>query len=582
MARMHTRRKGKSCSKRPMISENPAWVPVPNVKLATGKTITQIMEEKGVAGSLPEDLANLMRRAIDLNVHLRDNRGDVSNKRGLNMIEAKIRRLERYYKRNGVLPADWKLQEERCPSRRLEVQSQQRGTHAQVSPMEDKVPSKLLTTLSKAADIVRGHDFIQVFSHYDADGVSSAAILAKTLLRAGKEFRVTLFTTLNDYNMDVIRNTKADCIIISDLGASYIDQLDEMDCDIVVLDHHTIISEAKRVCYANPHLYGIDGMTSGCGATMCLLFSVTMDENNWDLVQIAFAGIAGDRQHINGLSGLNTYLLEEGTKRGYIERMQGSLIPAGDLQTELFLVTDPYIRGVSGSVEGVAKLMSDAGIPNGKTFMDLTEEERRRLSSLIAIKLTEQGVQLSSMNEIARDRYYLTGMKMDAEYLSAILNNCGRSGIGGIGIAAGMGDERCINEGAKQNQESAKLVVESMVDLDRRGLTQMEHIQWFDSTDSGFTGMLCGIAMQSIGDHSKPTIGMNKSNDPVNLSSRGMWCQLDRGVDLAKAMREACASVGGQGGGHKIAAGGSVPLDRVDEFLQNLDRIIGEQISSAM
>ena len=140
MARMHTRRKGVSCSKRPMVSENPAWVPlnateieeivvklakdgiistkiglilrdqygVPDVRLATGKTITKIMEEKGVAPSLPEDLSNLMRRAIDLNVHLRDNRGDVSNKRGLNMIEAKIRRLERYYKRNGVLPADWK------------------------------------------------------------------------------------------------------------------------------------------------------------------------------------------------------------------------------------------------------------------------------------------------------------------------------------------------------------------------------------------------------------------------------------------------------------------------------------------
>ena len=150
MARMHTRRKGKSCSKRPMISENPAWVPlnateiediivklakdgvisakiglvlrdqygvpnvlrdqygVPNVKLATGKTVTQIMNEKGVAPSLPEDLSNLMRRAISLNVHLKDNRGDVSNKRGLNMIEAKIRRLERYYKRNGILPRDWK------------------------------------------------------------------------------------------------------------------------------------------------------------------------------------------------------------------------------------------------------------------------------------------------------------------------------------------------------------------------------------------------------------------------------------------------------------------------------------------
>ena len=140
MARMHARRKGKSCSKRPLITENPAWVAqsateiediivkmakdgnnsakiglvlrdqygVPDVTLATGKTITAIMKEKGVAPALPEDLANLMRRAIDLNVHLKENRGDISNRRGLMLIEAKIRRLERYYKANNVLPADWK------------------------------------------------------------------------------------------------------------------------------------------------------------------------------------------------------------------------------------------------------------------------------------------------------------------------------------------------------------------------------------------------------------------------------------------------------------------------------------------
>ena len=123
-----------------MISENPAWVPlnateiedlivkfakdslisariglilrdqygVPDVKLATGKTITEIMKEKGVAPALPEDISSLMRRAISLNVHVRENRGDVSNRRGLQLIESKIRRLERYYKDNGVLPQDWK------------------------------------------------------------------------------------------------------------------------------------------------------------------------------------------------------------------------------------------------------------------------------------------------------------------------------------------------------------------------------------------------------------------------------------------------------------------------------------------
>ena len=446
--------------------------------------------------------------------------------------------------------------------------------------METTVPTKLLTTLSQAADIVRSHDFIQVFSHYDADGVSSAAIIANALLRAGKEFRVTLFTTLNDFNMGIISRTKADCMIISDLGASYIDQLDELDSEIVVLDHHTVISEAKKVCYANPHLYGIDGMTSGCGATMSLLFAITLDEGNWDLVQLAFAGIAGDRQHINGLSGLNTYLLEQGMERGFIEEVPGSLIPAGDLMTELFLVTDPYIRGVSGNAEGVSKILEDAGIKHGKSFMDLTEEEKRKLSSLIAVKLTEQGVQLSSMNEVARDRYFLKGMNMDAEVLSSILNGCGRSGVGGMGIAAGMGDKRAMELGAELTRESARLVVENMVALDEKGLNQRKYFQWFDSTDSGFTGMLCGIAMQSIGDSDKPTIGLNQSNDPVNISSRGMWGQLEKGIDLSVAMREACAAVGGSGGGHRIASGGSVPADKVEEFLDILDGIFERQLTS--
>jgi len=446
--------------------------------------------------------------------------------------------------------------------------------------METEVPSKLLTTLSHAADIVRGHDFIQVYSHYDADGVSAASIIAQTLLREGKEFRVTLFTTLNDYNMDLIRATKAECIIITDLGASYIDQLDAMKNDIVVLDHHTIIAEAQRVCYANPHLYGIDGMTSGCGATMALLFSVTMRESNWDLVQVAMAGIAGDRQHINGLSGLNTYLLAEGKKRGFIEEMPGSLIPAGKLDTGLFLSTDPYIRGVSGDEAGVAKLLDDAGIDLSKSYMELTEEEKRKLSSLIAIKLTQQGMLEQSMNEIARTRYYLTGFKMDAEYLSSVLNSCGRSGFGGMGVSAGMGDMKAIEMGAELMHTSDKDVVANMVELDKKGLNQRKHFQWFDSTDSGFTGMLCGISMQCIGNPDKPTIGMNQSKDPVNISSRGMWVQLDRGINLAVAMREACASVGGEGGGHKIAAGGSIPADMVEQFLEKLDSILEEQLKN--
>ncbi|MEE8183398.1 MAG: 30S ribosomal protein S15 [Thermoplasmata archaeon] len=140
MARMHAKKKGKSSSTRPYLTENPKWVKpkpkeiedlvvrfskeglssalvglrlrdqhgVPSVRLATGKSISQILMENELTPSLPEDLANLMRKAVHLNGHLKTNPKDLHNKRGLHLIEAKIRRITKYYIRTGVMPKDWK------------------------------------------------------------------------------------------------------------------------------------------------------------------------------------------------------------------------------------------------------------------------------------------------------------------------------------------------------------------------------------------------------------------------------------------------------------------------------------------
>lgn len=443
---------------------------------------------------------------------------------------------------------------------------------------ESVLPSKLLTTLSNAVDIVNGHDFIHVYSHYDADGISSAAIITKTLLRAKKEFKVTLFTSLNDPNMDIIRKTSSECIIITDLGASYIEQLDALECDVIVLDHHTIEQQAKRICYANPHLYGIDGMTSGCGATMAFLFSIAMDKKNWDLVQVAFAGITGDRQTINGLKGLNIYLYEGALERGYIKAMEGSLIPLGQLISELYLSTDPYLNGISGNPDGVGELLDSAGIGREKHSRDLTENERRKLSSLIALKLIEQGTSMQTMSELSRTKYHLKDWNMDAEALGSILNGCGRLGLGGVGISAGIGDAKSLSEAKELDNTSRSQTMDGVLSVRKEGLNQMENIQWFDSSTLGFTGMICGIAMQFIGDPTKPTIGINRSEDVTKISSRATFALLDKGLDLSKALKEACASVGGTGGGHKIASGGSCPIERSEEFLSNLDKIVGRQV----
>ncbi len=140
MARMHARRKGKSGSKKPILKEKPKWVTlsgketegiiiklakegktpsaagiilrdqyaVPDVKLVTGKSITKILEENNIKSEIPTDLRDLIKKAVNLSKHLESNPKDLPHKRGLTLIEAKIRRLVRYYKRNNVLPDSWK------------------------------------------------------------------------------------------------------------------------------------------------------------------------------------------------------------------------------------------------------------------------------------------------------------------------------------------------------------------------------------------------------------------------------------------------------------------------------------------
>jgi len=82
-------------------------------KAIIGKKITQVLAEKGLAPPLPEDLANLIRRAIRIRRHLEEHPKDYFSLRGLQLVESKIHRLAKYYKRKGILPPDWKYEPEK-------------------------------------------------------------------------------------------------------------------------------------------------------------------------------------------------------------------------------------------------------------------------------------------------------------------------------------------------------------------------------------------------------------------------------------------------------------------------------------
>ena len=137
---MHARKKGKSGSKRPLRSSTPNWVTygekevvelivklnkegnspskiglilrdqygIPDVRQVTNKKLTQVLADNNISLELPEDLQNLIKKAVNLRKHLDAHKKDTGNKRGLLLIESKVRRLVKYYSRNGRLPEGWR------------------------------------------------------------------------------------------------------------------------------------------------------------------------------------------------------------------------------------------------------------------------------------------------------------------------------------------------------------------------------------------------------------------------------------------------------------------------------------------
>ncbi|MEM1994576.1 MAG: 30S ribosomal protein S15 [Nitrososphaerales archaeon] len=140
LARIHSHRKGKSHSIRPTSKRVPSWVThspeevealivklaksglkpseigvrlrdeynIPLVKPILGKSITEVLKENNLLSDHPEDLERLINRATRLQEHLRVHKNDRKNVRSLELLEAKIHRLSKYYKRIGRISPDWK------------------------------------------------------------------------------------------------------------------------------------------------------------------------------------------------------------------------------------------------------------------------------------------------------------------------------------------------------------------------------------------------------------------------------------------------------------------------------------------
>lgn len=140
MSRIHSGRKGRAGSHRPYPVVRPEWVSstteevveqavqlakggvstaqvglqlrdqhgIPSARAVTGKRLGLLLKEQGISPDIPDDLQALLKRVVHLQQHLESHPKDLSNRRGLNLMESRIRRLARYYRQRHRIPETWR------------------------------------------------------------------------------------------------------------------------------------------------------------------------------------------------------------------------------------------------------------------------------------------------------------------------------------------------------------------------------------------------------------------------------------------------------------------------------------------
>ena len=392
--------------------------------------------------------------------------------------------------------------------------------------------------IKKASDLILNAEDVRIISHYDADGIAAAGIMCSALLRKKIGFCVSFVKSLGSKTIDRVKNEKNALVLFLDMGSGQIDDIEDVKSTVIILDHHAQFRESKIV-QINPHFFGISGTDEACASTLSFLLAKTMDEKNSDLVGLCVAGIVGDKQI--PFKGLNKEIVEEGIKNNFIRKEKG-----------LSLGLEPFFK-------------NDFNATGNKRFDD----------SMIIMLLLKQNVKYDVIEKFF-GTYYISEYETDALTFSDVLNACGRTDDEGLGLEICL-NKKMLKEGLRIKDEYEKEVKRYASNLNDEVKT-MNHIQYFYCEKPNLSGTLAGMGMAYLFDQEKPTLALSKVNNLLKVSSRGTGYLVDKGLDLADALKASAESLGGHGGGHNIAAGATISKDKDEEFLNMVDNIVGEQL----
>jgi single-stranded-DNA-specific exonuclease len=424
---------------------------------------------------------------------------------------------------------------------------------------------KRLEKLAKsAASSLLQCENARVISHNDADGITSAGLICSALKRAEIPFQATLVSRLDQTLVDSIEPP----VVFCDMGSGKPNLVSQIDGDVFVFDHHTPVGTLTCV-HVNPHLVGVDGAFE-LSASGTVYTVVREMGDNVDLAGLALVGALGDRQM---MIGANRTILEEAANAGIVEIRPGLKMDDGPLNSVLATALDPLLD-FSGDPEKTRAFLEELGITGG--LPKLRGKDLSRLSTALVLKVLMQG-------SFAADSVVGETIRLKKEVVENafefmwILNSCGKMEETGLALTLCMRDTAFLAECRKINQDYKARTL-SEVRLVEERLQETDNIRYVLLDDMDAAGVVSGLCVRYLY-ADKPMIVLNRVEDMIKISARGNRLLVFNGLDLSVALKEGAQKVGGNGGGHSVASGASIPLGTEEEFIKHVDLVVGHQLS---
>ncbi|AJC72159.1 single-stranded DNA endonuclease [Thermococcus guaymasensis DSM 11113] len=445
-----------------------------------------------------------------------------------------------------------------------------------------------------------GHT-IRIISHRDADGITAGAILAKAVAREGGSFQLSIVKQVSEELIKELAEERRDVYVFSDLGSGSIELIDKyLDfATVVVIDHHPPEKESFSVdshLLVNPVPFGANSVRDLSGSGAAYFVVREMNRDNRELAYIAIVGAVGDMQEIDGtFHGLNLDIIEDGKKLGILEvrkelRLFGR--ESRPLRQMLAYATNPEIPEITGDERKAIEWLRSKGFDPDKHYWQLREEEKKKLHDALVLHMIKHGAPKEAIDRLIGDvvvspLYPEGDVRHEAREFATLLNATGRLNAGTLGVAICLGDEEAYRKARKmlddykrEQIEARKFIIQnwSMVE-------EGEHAYVFyagKNIRDTLVGIAANIAINSgLADPEKPVVVIADSEEDENLvkgSARTTEKALAKGYHLGEALREVAEKLGGEGGGHAIAAGIRFPKGRISEFIRLFNEALAKQV----